>query len=227
MNFIELRPGKSAENRPIPAFVSETTGSKYFYLLAGVHGDEVEGVYCLAQLFEWLKKSSEVEMPLVVIPVLNVDGLNHNTRINANGVDLNRNLPAKNWSPLAREKKYNPGKKPLSEPENILLTNLFAKYPPQFILSVHSWKAMINYNGDCKQEATIMHEENGYPMVDDIEDHPTPGSLGEYAPEAFGAPVLTFECPVIDDKVTLKDIWKENETAFKSLLRHLQVSKTN
>jgi len=227
MNFIELRAGKSVENRPIPAFVSETTGSKYFYLLAGVHGDEVEGVYCLSQIFDWLKKCSEVDLPLVIIPTLNVDGHHHNTRVNANGVDLNRNLPSKNWSPKVLEKKYHPGPKPLSEPENIFLTKLFNKYPPQFILSIHSWKPMINYNGDCKQEATIMFEQNGYPMVDDIEDHPTPGSLGEYGPEVLNAPVLTFECPLIDDKVTLKNIWNENEKAFKTLLRHLQASKTN
>lgn len=219
MNFIEIKPGLSVEGDEIKAYKTEPKSPKYIYLMAGVHGDEVEGVYVCAQLFEWLKNNEELQIPLVVIPILNVDGHRHGTRTNAQGIDLNRNLPSQNWSKEAREPKYNPGEKALSEPENQYLVKLFEKYPPAFILSVHSWKPMINYNGaQCEEAAKIMHEHNQYPMVDDIEGHPTPGSLGEFGPEKYKSPVLTFECPLLAEK-PLKEIWKENEKAFKALLQ--------
>lgn len=185
--------------------------------MAGVHGDEVEGVYVLKKLFEWLQEEEGVQASLVVIPVLNVDGLRHGTRINAHGVDLNRNCPSQAWSPTASEAKYNPGPKGLSEPENVFLDNLFKKYPPHFILTFHSWKPLLNYNGDCKNIADFLSRYNSYDVDDDVH-YPTPGSLGQYAPETYQSPVLTFECPTLSDELTLEQIWKENETGLKALM---------
>ena len=52
-------------------------------------------------------------------------------------------------------------------------------------------------------------------MAGDI-GYPTPGSLGTYAVEKYGAPVLTFECPELKNhKGNLKDIWMENEEGLK------------
>lgn len=221
MQFNELKSGQSVEGEDIAAYKSDIKAKHYFYLLAGVHGDEVEGVYLLKELFEWLKQldDSELQLPLVVIPILNVDGYRAGSRVNAHGVDLNRNLPSEQWTTQARDKKYYPGPNPLSEPENQFLVKTFEKYPPSFILSLHSWKPMLNYNGkDCLKFAQVMHQYNNYPMVDDIEGHPTPGSLGEYGPQKYGTQVLTFEAPLISNELSLKDIWLENEQAFKALL---------
>lgn len=218
MDFINIKPGPSAEGDTIVAFRSENKGPKYIYLMAGVHGDEVEGVFALKKIISWLKDTDEYELPTIVIPILNVDGYRAGTRVNAHGVDLNRNLPSKNWTSKAREAKYNPGNKPLSEPENIFLDKLMSKYPPGIILTLHSWRPFINYNGDCKDIAELLAKHNNYEICDDIEGHPTPGSLGEYGPEKYNSPVLTYEFPVISDDKTLKDIWLESESAFKDLL---------
>lgn len=218
MNIVDLKSGHSVEGDAISAFRSETKGQKFVYLLAGVHGDEVEGVYVLKQLVEWLKDNDDYQVPTIVIPVLNVDGFRAGTRVNAHGVDLNRNLPSKSWTDEARESKYNPGTKPLSEPENIFLDKLFTKFPPGIILTMHSWKPMVNYNGPCKDIAEILHKHNNYEVCDDIQGHPTPGSLGDYAPEKYGCPVLTFECPVISESLTLKEIWSESEAGFKEVM---------
>ena len=137
MNFTPLKSGESVEGDEILAFRSEEKASKYNYLIAGVHGDEVEGVYLLQELFKWLQ-DEEITAPLIVIPILNVDGYRSQTRINAHGVDLNRNLPSSNWTEKARDDKYNPGKSALSEPENKYLVKLFEKFPPKFILTLHS-----------------------------------------------------------------------------------------
>lgn len=218
MDIVDLKPGHSVEGDDIAAFRSDTKGQKFVYLLAGVHGDEVEGVYVLKKLTDWLKENDDYQLPTIIIPILNVDGYRAGTRVNAHGVDLNRNLPSKSWSGEAREPKYNPGAKALSEPENIFLEKLFSKFTPGIILTMHSWKPMVNYNGPCKDIADILHKHNNYEVCDDIQGHPTPGSLGDYAPEKYKAPVLTFECPIISETLTLKNIWEESEAGFKEVM---------
>jgi len=219
MNFVSLKSGTSVEGDQIESFRSEKKGQTYLYLMAGVHGDEVEGVYLLQQLFEWLQNDTqEINTSVIVIPIVNVDGYRAGTRVNSHGVDLNRNLPSQNWTNQAREAKYNPGPTAMSEPENKYLDKLFKKYPPHLIISFHSWKPFINYNGKCNEHANFLSKLNGYEVMGDIEGHPTPGSLGEYGPEQHNSPVLTFECPLISEEKQLRDIWEENEEAFKSLL---------
>lgn len=217
MKFIELPHGTSVKGEKIPAFKSELDAPTYNYVLGAVHGDEVEGAHLAKEIFKWLSETNEVNMPLVFVPVVNVDGYKAGTRVNGNGVDLNRNLPSAQWTPEAREEKYFPGTAPLSEPENKFLVELFKKYPPRFILSFHSWYPVINYNGKCKEIADFLASYNKYPIEADFLTHPTPGSLGEFGPQEFGAPVLTFECPVLGEGHTLDSIWKDNEEAFKKL----------
>lgn len=219
MNFLNLKPGISVEGDEINAYRSENKSTKYIYLLAGVHGDEVEGVFVLKNLFEWLKEQEDIQYSFIVIPILNVDGYRTSTRVNAHGVDLNRNLPSKNWSDVPREEKYNPGKKPLSEPENKFLDKLLQKFPAKLILTLHSWKPLLNYNGDCEEVANHLNSFNGYEVCDDIDGHPTPGSLGEYGPQKYNTPVLTYEFPLISEGHTLQGIWEENEEGLKSLLK--------
>ncbi len=217
MNFRPLPSGISNLGEEILCYKNEEKGQKFVYLMAGVHGDEVEGIYVLNKLFEWLKKNEEIKIPLLVIPILNVDGYRAGTRVNAKGVDLNRNLPSKHWIAEFREEKYNPGKTPLSEPENKFLVKLFEKYPPKQIISFHSWKPMLNYNGNCQEIAEFLSKYNGYPPVGEIEDYPTPGSLGEYGPQELGCPVLTWEMPLLSDNLGLEAIWEQNRLSLENL----------
>jgi protein MpaA len=217
MKFTELESGTSVKGEKIKAYKSDIDAPKYNYILGAVHGDEVEGAHLAIKLHEWLAETNEVSLPMIIVPIVNVDGYKAGTRVNGNGVDLNRNLPSAQWTPEAREAKYFPGKAPLSEPENQYLVSLFKKYPPRFILSFHSWYPVINYNGACKEIAEFLASYNKYPIEADFLTHPTPGSLGEFGPQEFKSPVLTFECPVLSETVTLESVWKENEEAFKKL----------
>jgi murein peptide amidase A len=218
MNFIEMKAGVSVDGREIKSYKTETKASSYIYLMAGVHGDEVEAVYVMQQLLDWLKKFEDIQYPLVVIPILNMDGYTSQTRANAHGVDLNRNLPSKHWVKEVTDKKNYPGPEPLSEPENQYLVKLFQKYPPSFIISFHAWKPMLNYNGGCLDIAQFISRYNLYPVQDDV-GYPTPGSLGELGPEEYKAPVLTYECPPLTADKGLKEIWEENKHGLINLFK--------
>ena len=219
MIFTEIEPGKSVEGYPIPAYKTDVKAQKYLYLMAGTHGDEVEGIHVCKELFNWLKNEHSLkDFPIVVIPILNVDGYRASTRVNAHSVDLNRNLPTKDWTPEASEAKYNPGPKPLSEPENAYLVKLLDKYPPALILSFHTWKPILNYNGDSQDVAEYLSQFNNYPIAGDI-GYPTPGSFGSFVPQKYNAGVLTFECPPIAEDLGLKEIWEENKEGLMKFMQ--------
>ncbi|MBD65894.1 MAG: hypothetical protein CME62_11850 [Halobacteriovoraceae bacterium] len=225
MIFTSLKAGSSVEGNTIEAYKSDINAKKFLYLIAGTHGDEVEGVYVLKKLFSWLKEDHALkDLPIIVIPILNPDGYRSESRVNAHAVDLNRNYPTENWSSEFKKPKYNPGPKPLSEPENAFLEQLFQKYPPSFIISFHSWKPVLNYNDNAKDVAEYLSSYNEYPIAADI-GYPTPGSLGTYAPEKYQAPVLTFECPPLSDEKSLQNIWEENEEGLKSLIQSELLAK--
>jgi protein MpaA len=220
MIFSELESGSSLQGNPIHVYKTDIKAPKYLYLIGGVHGDEVEGVYVLKELFQWLKLEHTLkDLPMLVIPILNVDGYQNQTRVNAHLVDLNRNLPTKDWSTYSKEPRYNPGPKPLSEPENQFLVKLMDKYKPGLIISFHTWKPILNFNGDCKDVADFFADFNKYETASDI-GYPTPGSLGTFAVEKYNSPVLTFECPELKKhRESLKDIWKENEEGLKKFFQ--------
>lgn len=220
-----VKAGRSVNGQFVTAFTTHKSASKYCYLIAGTHGDEPEGVFVQNKLVEWLK-SSNVITPFIIIPVLNPDGIQSNTRGNGNGVDLNRNLPASNWEGGDQGDRYFSGTHPLSEPENQYLVSLFDQYPPGFIITFHSWKPMLNSNGDCDAILQLLHKYNAYPIVkNEIEDHPTPGSLGSYASETFGIPILTFECPTLEQRGNMNAIWQENKTGFIELMNSYLINR--
>lgn len=218
MHLTEIKIGKSVEGREIRALktTDKTKAKNYLYLLAGVHGDEVEGVYVLQQIIDWIELLETIDIPLIIIPILNLDGYCVGTRVNAHGVDLNRNLSTSDWAADFSEEQFNPGLAPLSEPENEALVKLFEQYPPNFMISFHSWRPLLNYNGDCKEMADFIGQFNKYPVVDNI-GYSTPGSLGKYLPEKHNVPVITFEFPKIKKSKSLKDIWEENKVGLLKL----------
>ena len=151
-----LNSGRSVKGNPIEAWRTPVAGERWPYLLGGVHGDEIEGMYVLERLMDWLGEEEDWGGHCIAVPVLNPDGRESKRRVNARGVDLNRNLPSSCWSGDSRGVDYYPGPEPLSEPENAFLDELFKSYPPRLIMSFHSWKPMLNYNGDCREIAEFL-----------------------------------------------------------------------
>lgn len=161
-------------------------------ILAGVHGDEIEGVIAAQGLLNFFASHKfSYPLDLTLVPVLNYDGFLSKTRSNASGVDLNRNLPTTDWQEKALKPKYHPGHRPNSESENQALVTHIMQTHPKYIISLHSWKPLLNVNGNIRHLAERICQHTGYEIVEDI-GYATPGSLGTYGQEN-NIPVLTYE----------------------------------
>jgi protein MpaA len=183
--------GTTPQNLPITATRFGHTGREIL-ILGGVHGDEPEGVAAALTLQHRFHTRFPYALQATVVPQFNVEGILNNTRMNSNGVDLNRNLPTRDWDPVARTERYNPGPQPGSEPENKALVQYLATRNVAWILSLHSWNPMLNINGNCRREAEVIASYTGYTITEDI-GYPTPGSLGTYAGIEKKIPTLTYE----------------------------------
>ena len=183
--------GKTSSGLPIPGYKFGNQGKKIL-ILGGVHGDESEGVIAAHGLLDKFFDTFSFKLTVYLVPTFNLDGVLAQTRTNANGVDLNRNLPTQDWSPEVKTLRYHPGPKPLSESENQGLVSFIQDEKPDFILTLHSWNPMLNTNGDCVNFAKVISNYTGYTIEQDI-GYPTPGSLGTYAGSELKIPTLTYE----------------------------------
>jgi len=187
--------GNSVSGAPLFRF-DWSSGSKSRHrvlVLAGTHGNEVEGVLAAETLVSRLLEKNPFQMAISVVPNINPDGVYHLSRVNLNGVDLNRNMPTKDWNPKALDPKYPPGSSPGSEPETKALVKLLSGFKPTMIFSLHSFSNfMLNTNGDCEAVARAIQKVCGYKIEGSI-GYPTPGSLGTYSGIEGSTPCLTYE----------------------------------
>jgi len=187
-------------------------GENTTLVFGAFHGDE-PGTFDLAvRLGRYLAKQPDLlKVKLVLVPVLNPDGLLAGTRVDGNGVDLNRNFPTKDWSPAYTKERYFPGSEPASEKETLLAMQLIDNYKPDKIISIHDDLHVINYNGPAADLARMMARYNHYEIADNI-GYPTPGSFGTYAGEELQIPTITIELPPYNPK----EAWAINRDALIS-----------
>ena len=171
-------------------------------VIGAIHGDELSSA---SVALHWLKlaEQSPVDMPQAIhwrfIPALNPDGLLSQPprRVNANGVDLNRNFPTPNWERDAKtywEKRTKkdprryPGSKPLSEPESKFVYDEMQRFKPQLIVSIHAPYGVLDFDGPSVPPSKL-----GRLYLDQVGIFP--GSLGNYGGVHKGVPVVTVELP--------------------------------
>jgi murein peptide amidase A len=207
--------GKSTLGRDIEVH-QLTEGKLPLLLIGGVHGDEPEGFF-LVEKFEKhspLWEGLQGLASLYLLPRLNPDGCAAFERTNGNKVDLNRNMPTKDWDPKAAKERYHPGPAPGSEIETKILIKLIENIKPVLIISAHSWEPMINYNGPAKRIAEFMSQFCGLRISDDI-GYPTPGSLGTWAGWERKIPTITLEIQREQSEV---DVWKTHAESLRETL---------
>lgn len=229
--------GYSVQNRPIEGvFFGAEAPEQLDTLFFGVfHGDEGIAGQVMHRFVEYLQAGRLAgepidfgQKPVLVVPVLNPDGLHARTRGNANGVDLNRNYPTPEWEENSVGTPYYSGPQAASEPETRLVASLIETYRPRKIITVHSPYKVLNIDGPARALAEAMAAHSGYPVVEDI-GYPTPGSFGTWAGKIRNIPVVTLELPPgVDDPphddqelppVTLDEAWRQNQAALEAAIR--------
>lgn len=181
--------GMSVENRPI-RMVTLGEGPDSVLILATIHGNENAGTPLTARLVEYLDIHPELlaGRTVHIVPVVNPDGYFHDRRFNAHGVDLNRNFPAENRNNYRRSS----GPEPLSEPESAALAEILSDTAPARIVSMHEPLRVIDWDGPGAELARHMGRFCDLPVE---RLGARPGSLGSYAGETLGIPIITLEFP--------------------------------
>jgi hypothetical protein len=130
------------------------------------------------------------QVTLTVVEDLNPDGRAARTRGNARGIDLNRNFPARTFTPSPDR-----GAEPLSEPEARILHDLLTSLRPDLVVVCHAWhdRHFVNYDGPARDLAQRFADLSGYPLVESRSFSPTPGSLGSWVGNDLGRAILTIE----------------------------------
>jgi hypothetical protein len=200
---LELSGALSTDETPLlvreyPPFPNRTPRGRIL-LFGGIHGDELSSV---SIVFRWIEILNQFHSGLFhwhVVPVLNPDGLLKQPalRMNANGVDLNRNFPSPNWDVEApaywirrtsRNPRRYPGPSSLSEPESRWLANEIRTFQPDVIVSVHAPLEVLDFDGPPEPPRRL-----GSLYLDPMGTYP--GSLGRWAGLHLRIPVVTIELP--------------------------------
>jgi len=192
----KLRQCASAQGTPIYHFdyPARQKHARNILVFALVHGDELEsGSIAL----RWMERLSNIDSRSRwrVIPILNPDGLKNKTRTNANGVDLNRNFPSKDWNGNAlthwkkrkrKDPRRYPGPQAASEVETKCAMDHLEDFDPDFVISVHTPYGVLDFDGPSVSFPKFAH----LPWV---RLGTYPGSLGRYMWKDKNVPVLTIE----------------------------------
>jgi hypothetical protein len=115
--------GSSVQGKPL-AYTRLGNGRKILVVAAALHGSEKAGAEFVRQMSAWFENHLDQLPPdtsIYFLPVVNPDGLQTGTRLNAHKVDLNRNWQTLNWQTDANGPsgiiQGSGGVKPFSEPE--------------------------------------------------------------------------------------------------------------
>jgi murein peptide amidase A len=188
-------------------------------VVGGIHGDEMSSV---SLVLHWIAiaQNANTQTPVPTtwrfIPALNPDGLLAvpARRVNANGVDLNRNFPTPNWARDARtywevrtrkDPRRWPGKQALSEPESRFLYMQIESYQPHLIVSVHAPYGVLDFDGPAAPPSRL-----GRLYLDQVGIFP--GSLGNFGGVHKGVPVVTIELPSASQTPSqpeMRQMWRD------------------
>ena len=192
--------GHSQQGRPLFWRDVQPTGNAptplRVLVVGAMHGDELTSA---SLALHWIALAEKARRPVHwrFIPVLNPDGLlaRRPTRVNARGVDLNRNFRTPGWehdAPLYWEKRTRkdprrwPGPAPLSEPESQFLHTQMESFRPQLVVSIHAPYGVLDFDGPHEPPQRL-----GHLRLDRVGVFL--GSLGHYGGVQQGMPVVTIE----------------------------------
>jgi protein MpaA len=219
-----LQPSGASSQKGFPILVRRIPSAKNaagakpirVMLLGGIHGDELTASAVVFQWLQWMQAPEAQQLDWSVVPVVNPDGLlaPKPRRVNANGVDLNRNFPTPGWEQEAprywakatrSDPRRFPGKSPLSEPETRWLNEEMERFKPQVIISVHAPFGVLDFDGPAPAPTRF-----GRLLINRVGVYP--GSLGNYSGRHKNVPVITIELPnavTMPPEAETRRIWRD------------------
>jgi hypothetical protein len=129
--------GASVLQKPIYS-IKAGSGSVKIFIWSQMHGNESTTTKALFDFLNYLKSKTEYAQTLLdhftfyILPILNPDGAAAYTRVNANGVDLNRD-------------SLN-----LTQPESQLLRKAFEYFKPNYCYNMHDQRTIFGVGNDPK-----------------------------------------------------------------------------
>lgn len=230
--------GSSVQGRPL-VYVEfgDLRAENTTLIFSTVHGDEVTPLYLGIQLAHWMRERQDQlsHTRVVIAPLVNPDGFfsQPKTRMNARGIDINRNFATQDWNARALQawkKRFKsnprrfPGHEPRSEPETVFQEQLIRRVRPQKILSIHSPLNFLDYDGPSK--LTLSQFPKDYTRECDrlrkrlnaISGGFFPGSLGNFAGRELGIPTLTLELPSADPRKA-EHFWKQFSQGIRTMIQ--------
>ncbi len=149
---IEL--GHSVRNQPIYAY-KNGSGKQKVMMWSQMHGNESTTTKALFDLFNYLDseegKYLTDKFTFLIIPMLNPDGAQAWTRLNANNVDLNRDSQN------------------LTQPESKILRKCLEEFQPDFCFNLHDQRTIFGVEGTCNP-ATISFLAPSYDIDKNINE---------------------------------------------------------
>lgn len=133
--------GRSVLNKPIYT-VTIGSGATRIYIWSQMHGNESTTTRAVIDFINLLSKPDELSHRLVshftfhIIPIANPDGAEAYTRVNANGIDLNRDSEQ------------------LSQPESRILREQFETFKPHYCYNMHDQRTIFGV-GEPPLPATV------------------------------------------------------------------------
>ena len=133
--------GSSVLSQPIYS-IKVGKGPKKILMWSQMHGNESTTTKAIFDLLNTFSDSESglnhilEACTLYIIPILNPDGANAYTRLNANQIDLNRDAQA------------------LSQPESKILRQIFNEFKPNFCFNLHGQRTIFSV-GNTNNSATV------------------------------------------------------------------------
>jgi hypothetical protein len=133
--------GKSVLNKQIKS-ITFGTGNYKIFMWSQMHGNESTTTKAVVDFLNFISFNSELAKKFLalctfkIIPILNPDGAEAYTRINANEIDLNRDAQVK------------------SQPESKLLRAVYDSFQPNYCFNLHDQRTIFNV-GVTAKPATV------------------------------------------------------------------------
>jgi hypothetical protein len=133
--------GYSVQERPIQS-VTIGKGKYKLFFWSQMHGNESTTTKALLDLLNFLRSNSVEAVKILenctlkIIPILNPDGAEAYTRVNANKIDLNRDAQVR------------------SQPESVVLRAVYDNFHPDFCFNLHDQRTIFNV-GSTDNPATV------------------------------------------------------------------------